>query len=128
MSHLINRMANAVKSTEKGARTCRARQINNKVMISVIDTGTGISQDGQERIFEKFGQLKDKIKGRPKGTGLGLPICKEIIEKHGGTIWVESEPGKGSIFTFIIPCSIEPGDINVVSTYKDGTLELDKSS
>ena len=102
---MINLISNAVKSTEKGSITCRAREINNKVMISVIDTGTGISQDGQEKIFEKFGQLKNKLKGRPKGTGLGLPICKEIIERHGGTIWVESEPGKGSIFSFIIPCN-----------------------
>ncbi|MEZ6174894.1 MAG: ATP-binding protein [Candidatus Scalinduaceae bacterium] len=63
-------------------------EINNKVMMSVIDTGTGIPQDCQEKIFEKFGQVKSSMKSRPKGTGLGLPICKEIIERHGGTIWV----------------------------------------
>ena len=125
---MINLISNAVKFTEKGSITCRAREINNKVMISVIDTGTGIPQDCQEKIFEKFGQVKNRMKSRPKGTGLGLPICKEIIERHGGTIWVESEPGKGSIFSFIVPCSIESGEDNVVSTYKDGTIQLEKSS
>ncbi len=102
---MINLISNAVKSTEKGSITCRACQTSNKIMISVIDTGAGISQDDQSRIFEKFGQLKNRIKGRQKGTGLGLPICKKIIECHGGTISVESELGKGSAFSFIIPCS-----------------------
>jgi signal transduction histidine kinase len=102
---MINLISNAVKFTEKGSVTCRARRINNEIMISVIDTGIGIEEVNQERIFEKFGQLRDTIADRPRGTGLGLPICKEIVEHHGGRIWVESEPGKGSTFLFTLPCS-----------------------
>jgi signal transduction histidine kinase len=107
---MINLISNAVKFTEKGSVTCRARRINNEIMISVIDTGTGVSEVNQERIFEKFGQLRDTIADRPRGTGLGLPICKKIIEHHGGRIWVESEPGKGSTFSFTLPCSTRLSD------------------
>ncbi len=102
---MINLISNAVKFTEKGSVTCMARRINNEIMISVIDTGTGIDEVNQERIFEKFGQLRDTIADRPRGTGLGLPICKEIVGHYGGRIWVESEPGKGSTFLFTLPCS-----------------------
>jgi signal transduction histidine kinase len=102
---MINLISNAVKFTEKGSVTCRARWINNEIMISVIDTGTGIDEVNQERIFEKFGQLRDTIADRPRGTGLGLPICKEIVGHYGGRIWVESEQGKGSTFSFTLPCS-----------------------
>ncbi len=107
---MINLISNAVKFTEKGSVTCRARRINNEIMISVIDTGTGVSEVNQERIFEKFGQLRDTIADRPRGTGLGLPICKKIVEHHGGRIWVESEPGKGSTFSFTLPCSTRLSD------------------
>ena len=75
-------------------------------MISVIDTGTGISDVDQEKIFEIFWQSGRRIKDRPRGTGLGLPICKEIVEHHGGRIWVESELGKGSTFSLTLPCSM----------------------
>jgi signal transduction histidine kinase len=107
---MINLISNAVKFTEKGSVTCRARRIDNEIMISVIDTGTGIDEVNQERIFEKFGQVRDTIADRPRGTGLGLPICKEIVEHNGGRIWVESEPGKGSTFSFTLPCSARLSD------------------
>ena len=102
---IINLISNAVKFTEKGSVTCRARKINNEIMISVIDTGTGISKSDHVKIFEKFKQTSIPLKNKPKGTGLGLPICKEIVEHHGGRIWVESEQGKGSVFSFTLPCS-----------------------
>ena len=102
---MINLISNAMKFTEKGSVLCRARKINNEIIISVIDTGTGISDIDKEKIFEKFKQAGTTIKGKPKGTGLGLPICKEIVKHHGGRIWVESELGKGSIFSFTLPCS-----------------------
>ncbi|MHC4454530.1 MAG: sensor histidine kinase, partial [Planctomycetota bacterium] len=100
---MINLISNAVKFTEKGSVTCRARKINDDIMISVIDTGLGISEGDQERIFEKFEQVGTALKDKPKGTGLGLPICKEIVAHYDGSIWVKSELGKGSNFSFTLP-------------------------
>ena len=100
---LINLLSNAIKFTEKGFVRCRAWMIDGEILISVKDTGEGISEDDLERVFEKFSQARLIAKGKPKGTGLGLPICKEIVNQHGGRIWVESEPGKGSTFSFTLP-------------------------
>ncbi|HEY9799530.1 MAG TPA: PAS domain S-box protein [Leptolyngbyaceae cyanobacterium] len=100
---LINLISNAVKFTESGSITCRVKQNSDGVCISVIDTGIGIAPEDQPKVFEKFRQVGDTLTDKPKGTGLGLPICKQIIDHHGGTIWVESEPGKGSTFSFLIP-------------------------
>ena len=102
---VINLVSNAVKFTEEGPIICRARKINNEVMISVIDKGIGIAGSDQEKIFEKFSQVRNGLEDKVKGTGLGLAICKEIVEHHGGRIWVESERGKGSNFTFTLPCA-----------------------
>ncbi|WP_230967809.1 response regulator [Nostoc sp. WHI] len=102
---LINLISNAVKFTESGSVICRVKQEKEGVCISVIDTGVGITLEDQPKVFEKFRQVGDTLTDKPKGTGLGLPICKQIIDHHGGRIWVESEPGKGSIFSFIIPTS-----------------------
>lgn len=102
---MINLISNAMKFTEKGSVLCRARKINNEIIISIIDKGTGISDIDKEKIFEKFKQTGSTIKGKPRGTGLGLPICKEIVKHHDGRIWVESEMGKGSIFSFTLPSS-----------------------
>jgi signal transduction histidine kinase len=100
---VINLLSNAVKFTEAGSITCRAQQLNGEIVVSVIDTGDGISPENQPKVFEKFKQVGDTLTNRPKGTGLGLPICKEIVEHHGGRIWVESEIGKGSTFSFALP-------------------------
>ena len=70
--------------------------------ISVIDTGIGIPKEQQEAIFDKFYQVGATTKGVREGTGLGLAITKALVEEHGGRIWVKSEPGKGSRFTFTI--------------------------
>ncbi|MHC4270337.1 MAG: HAMP domain-containing sensor histidine kinase [Planctomycetota bacterium] len=104
---VINLISNAIKFTEDGSIKCRARNINNEIVVSVIDTGKGISEDDHERIFDKFKQTGTVLKGKPKGTGLGLPICKEIVAHHGGRIWVESELGKGSTFSFTLPHLIQ---------------------
>jgi len=103
MQVLINLISNAIKFTESGSITCRIRQENNAICISVIDTGLGIAPEDQPKVFEKFRQVGDTLTDKPKGTGLGLPICKQIVEHHGGRIWVDSELGKGSAFSFIIP-------------------------
>jgi signal transduction histidine kinase len=100
---LINLFSNAIKFTEKGYILCRAWMIDNEILISVKDTGGGINDIDQEKIFEKFKQVGNVNKGKPRGTGLGLPICKEIVNHHGGRIWVESEPGRGSAFSFTLP-------------------------
>jgi len=73
------------------------------VKVSVTDTGVGIPPEEHHKIFEKFYQVGNTLEGKPKGTGLGLPICKEIVEHFGGKIWVESEPGKGATFSFTLP-------------------------
>jgi signal transduction histidine kinase len=100
---VINLVSNAVKFTEKGSVTCRVRKIDNAIAISVIDTGVGIAETDQSQVFEQFKQIGDTLTDKPKGTGLGLSISKQIVEHHGGTIWVESELGKGSNFSFTLP-------------------------
>lgn len=101
---VINLFSNAVKFTEKGNVTCSVIQKNNEVIVSVTDTGIGIAPEDYGAVFEQFKQVGgDTLTDKPKGTGLGLPICKEIVEHHGGRIWVESKVGKGSIFSFAIP-------------------------
>ena len=71
--------------------------------VSVHDTGIGIPEDKQPDVFEKFKQVSNALTDRPEGTGLGLPICREIVEHHEGHIWVESTFGAGSTFHFVIP-------------------------
>ncbi len=101
---VINLFSNAVKFTEKGNVTCKVYQKDNEVIVSVKDTGIGIAPEDYGAVFEQFKQVGgDTLTDKPKGTGLGLPICKEIVEHHGGRIWVDSEVGKGSTFSFAIP-------------------------
>jgi K+-sensing histidine kinase KdpD/CheY-like chemotaxis protein len=101
---VINLFSNAVKFTEKGAVNCEVSCDRNEVTVSVTDTGIGIAPEDYEAVFEQFKQVGgDTLTDKPKGTGLGLPICKEIVEHHGGHIWVESKLGKGSTFSFSIP-------------------------
>jgi signal transduction histidine kinase/CheY-like chemotaxis protein/CHASE3 domain sensor protein len=100
---VINLISNAVKFTDQGCITCRVRRHDDEVVVSVIDSGLGIALEDQPKVFEKFKQVGDTLTGKPKGTGLGLPICKDIVEQHGGRIWVESELGKGSTFSFTLP-------------------------
>ncbi|MGE4298650.1 MAG: PAS domain S-box protein [Desulfovibrionaceae bacterium] len=100
---LINLIANAVKFTAKGHVSCRLRRLKGAILISVSDTGIGIPLKDQTAIFDKFRQVGDTLTDRPKGTGLGLSICQQIVEYHGGSLSVESEPGKGSTFTFSLP-------------------------
>jgi PAS domain S-box-containing protein len=105
---VINLISNAIKFTDRGSVTCSARKLENEIMISVIDTGIGIAETNQGKVFEKFKQAGDNHTGRSNGTGLGLSICKQIVEHHGGRIWVESKPGEGSNFSFTLPISLSP--------------------
>ena len=100
---LINLVSNAVKFTERGVIALDMRRHNDAILVSVTDTGIGIAQADQERVFDKFVQVGDTLTDKPKGTGLGLSICKQIVEHHGGRIWVESELGRGCVFRFTLP-------------------------
>ena len=102
---VINLISNAVKFTDAGTITCRAarRAGSDEIVVSVVDTGMGIAAADQPKVFERFKQVGDTLTDKPKGTGLGLPICREIVEHHGGRVWVESELGKGSTFAFSLP-------------------------
>jgi signal transduction histidine kinase len=102
VSNLIN---NALKFTENGAITLTARVVRSEVHIAVSDTGIGVAQTDQERIFGKFQQVGATLTDKPRGTGLGLSICREIVEHHEGRIWLESQPGRGSTFTVALPLS-----------------------
>jgi signal transduction histidine kinase/DNA-binding response OmpR family regulator/HAMP domain-containing protein len=99
----INLISNAVKFTPEGSITCRVMAETNFVTIQVADTGIGIAPEDCPKVFEKFKQVGNTLTDKPKGTGLGLSICAQIVEHHGGKIWVESELGKGSTFSFTIP-------------------------
>lgn len=106
---VINLLSNAVKFTDNGSVSCRVSSSENEVIVSITDTGIGISPKDHEAVFEQFKQVGgDTLTDKPKGTGLGLPICKEIVEHHGGRIWVESEIGKGSTFSFALPAIKAP--------------------
>jgi signal transduction histidine kinase len=101
---LLNLLSNAVKFTPEGGRiSIDARQLKGSVQISVSDTGIGIAPEDQARIFEEFRQVGSNHAHQSEGTGLGLTLAKKFVELHGGTIWVESEVGKGSTFTFTLP-------------------------
>ncbi len=101
---MVNLLSNAAKFTEKGSVHCSARLHQNEIEVRIADTGIGIAQKDLDQIFDKFKQVgDDTLTDKPKGTGLGLPICKEIVGHHGGRIWVESEIGKGSAFFFSLP-------------------------
>lgn len=105
---LYNLVSNAIKFTPEGGHVImEARTAGNMVEISVTDTGIGISEEDQVRIFAEFQQLESAHTRRHEGTGVGLALSKKLVEMHGGRIWVESELGKGSRFTFSLP--VTPG-------------------
>jgi two-component system, NtrC family, sensor kinase len=101
---LLNLLSNAVKFTPEGGRiSITANKTENGAQISVSDTGIGIAPEDQPKIFEEFRQVGSDSTHKIEGTGLGLTLAKKFVELHGGKIWVESEVGKGSTFTFTLP-------------------------
>lgn len=101
---MLNLLSNAVKFTQEGGKikVC-ATGVDGALQISVTDTGIGIRPEDIKRIFTRFQQLDSKTAREYQGTGLGLALTRKFVEMHGGKIWVESELGKGSTFTFTIP-------------------------
>ena len=101
---VFNLLSNAVKFTPEGGRVdIQTARADGEVRVAVTDTGPGIPPADQERIFEEFQQAQPEEGERPEGTGLGLALSKKLVELHGGRIWVESEPGRGSTFVFTLP-------------------------
>jgi signal transduction histidine kinase/ActR/RegA family two-component response regulator len=100
---LLNLVSNAAKFTEEGHITLTAEVGPELVTVSVADTGMGIEPEAQSRLFIPFQQVDGSTTRRAGGTGLGLAISRSFVEMHGGQIWVESEPGKGSTFSFTLP-------------------------
>jgi signal transduction histidine kinase len=101
---VVNLLSNAVKFTPEGGRVrIAARLQGGAIFVSVADTGIGIPKEAHAAVFDKFYQIGETTKGVREGTGLGLAITKRLVEQHGGRIELESEPGKGSCFTFSVP-------------------------
>ena len=106
MQVLLNLVGNAIKFTDAGEITVRVTSANGAFLVSVADTGPGISEADQQKIFEEFHQVDSSATRTKGGTGLGLAIAKRIIEMHGGRIKVESTPWKGSTFSVMLPTRV----------------------
>jgi len=104
---LFNLVGNAIKFTDSGEVAIKASSTNGSVTIAVRDTGPGISEADQAKIFEEFQQADSSTTKEKGGTGLGLAIAKRIVEMHGGRLWVESQPGHGATFSFMVPVKVE---------------------
>ena len=103
---LVNLLSNAVKFTPDGGRIdVSARRERDHAVIAVRDTGIGIAEQDQAAAFEEFRQVGRDYTNKHEGTGLGLALTRKFIELHGGRIWLDSAPGRGSTFTFTIPLS-----------------------
>ena len=106
---LLNLLSNAVKFTpEGGSVTVRVRRDGALAEIAVVDTGVGIAPADQAAVFEEFKQVGNDVTKKGEGTGLGLALAKSFVELHGGRIWLDSEPGKGSTFFFTLPLITTP--------------------
>ena len=99
-----NLVSNSIKFTNSGGKvTLNAKRFDNFIEISVADTGVGIAKTNLDKLFKLDQNVSTKGTANEEGTGLGLILCKEMVEKHCGKIWVESEAGKGTTFYFTLP-------------------------
>lgn len=104
---LVNLLGNAVKFTDEGEVGIEVGTTNSAFLVSVLDTGLGLSVEDKQIIFNEFHQVDGSSTRERGGTGLGLSIAKKIVEMHGGTIWADSRPEGGAIFSFSIPICVE---------------------
>ncbi len=123
MQILYNLIGNAVKFTEKGSILINAEERNGWIEISIKDTGIGISKEKIDFIFDPFVQGHGDASRSYEGVGLGLPITQKLVELHGGTIKVESELNKGSVFIFTLPMSSQPASRKRISLHKKSGSE-----
>ncbi|EPR43924.1 PAS/PAC sensor hybrid histidine kinase [Desulfovibrio sp. X2] len=130
---LLNLLSNAMKFTPEGsveiiARVQERRDARVTLLFAVSDTGIGVPEDKQEIIFESFRQAESGLRKRHGGTGLGLAICKRLAEIMGGSIWLQSEPGQGSIFCFTVEVELapreEPRDMSAPGARAESTAPL----
>ena len=114
---LTNLLSNAYKYTAQGGATVRARRMPDAIQVDVADTGIGISVEDQGKLFTRFFRVDDPAVRQQPGTGLGLHITKSLVEMHNGQIWLQSQPGTGSTFSFTLPLpaglvhEVAPGEI-----------------
>jgi PAS domain S-box-containing protein len=128
---LFNLLSNAVKFTPNGGKVgIRARTVDGAVEVAVWDTGVGMAEEDQERIFTAFQQIEQANEGKTEGTGLGLTLTKQLIALHGGSIWVDSTPGQGSTFTFMLPLTRATAEpmLPVLSVAEPPAQEVDTST
>jgi PAS domain S-box-containing protein len=111
---LTNLIANAYHYTLEGSIKVSLSQVDNVLKLDVADTGIGIAPGDQGKIFDRFYRADNSLVQETTGTGLGLSIVKMFVEMHGGRVWVESEPGKGSTFTFVLPTIEEPVEATLI--------------
>ncbi len=107
MQVLLNLVGNAIKFTDRGEVSIKGASANGAFTVSVRDTGPGISAADQAKLFQQFQQADNSTTKKKGGTGLGLAISRQIIEMHGGRIWVESSLGHGATFAFTLPVKVE---------------------
>lgn len=102
---IVNLISNAVRFTVKGEITISAKQWENQLLVCVSDTGTGMDRERLENLFNRYSKKQKSGGGQDTGTGLGLYICRHIVEQHGGRIWLESEEDKGTSVFFTLPAA-----------------------
>ena len=103
---VLNLLSNAVKfvARERGRVRLALRETGDGLQVDVSDNGPGLTPAEQGLVFEKFRQGGNTMTDKPQGTGLGLPISRQIVEHYGGRLWVDSVPGEGATFSFFMPC------------------------
>jgi len=115
---VCNLLSNAIKFTPAGKVSISATYSNQWVVVNVADSGIGIPIEDLERIFHPFTQVDESTTRKYEGAGLGLTIARYIVDLHGGKIWVESEPGAGTIISFVLPIRRETRSIGRLSAIR----------
>ena len=108
---IVNLLSNAVKFTPEGGSVglqVKGSEAGERLLITVWDTGIGIKQEDYGKLFQPFQQLDSRLNRQYDGTGLGLALVKRLADMHGGTVELDSEPGRGSRFTILLPWSTPP--------------------
>src|SRR6185295_2487682 len=114
---VINLVSNASKFTGEGGRVCIAAQVDepNWVKIAVADTGCGMTAQEVDRAMQPFAQIRSTYSRNEEGTGLGLPIAKALILRHGGTLNIQSKPNVGTTVTFTLPVAVDDGTSGTIA-------------